>query len=286
MKRFVGLVGVLICLVLFNLSYFSKSGLLVFNFSNAKKINYKNSFKHIENFPGKRSLSSFRMEKFMSEERAFEIVQKVRKQKNNWVRRNAAMSTLGTASYLDGGDKDIYEKMSIESNPFMIEHYNELLDDVLNYFQERCPDAKVKYRENAALPGFHVFHCNSLFSMRVASVHKDLQYQRLKFTDEEEIDSEYTMSFTLALELPDSGAGLYTFDSPDLGIFHYLIPPPLIHTFASKTRIDYKVGWMVVHNGMTFHMISPCKEDKKKKRITLQGHGVYEKNANTWWLYW
>jgi hypothetical protein len=33
-------------------------------------------------------------------------------------------------------------------------------------------------------------------------------------------------------------------------------------------------------------MIAPCAETKDGYRITLQGHGVYERNANTWWLYW
>jgi len=286
MKKYVLLMSLLLCLMLFNLSYFSKSGLLVFNFSNATKINYKNAFKHIESFPGVRSLASFRMEKFMSDDQASKYAYRVRSHKSLWAKRNPAMSTLGTASYLDGYPKLDYIKMSQSSNVFMKEHYQDLLDDVLVYFQERCPQSTVKYKDNAALPGFHIFHCNKLFSMKVASVHKDLQFQRLTFSDDSEIDSDYTMSFTLSLELPESGAGLYTFDSPDLGLLHYVIPPPLVHTFSKKTRIDYKVGWMVVHNGMTFHMIAPCKEDKYKKRITLQGHGVYEKNENTWWLYW
>ena len=286
MKKYVLLCGLILFLILFNLSYLSKSGLLVFNFSGATKINYKNAFRHVESYPGVRSLASFRMEQFMSEKDAFYWANKVKSHKNLWEKRNPAMSTLGTASYLDGSIKEQYVKLSQKSNPFMKEHYSDLLDAVLLYFQERCPHSIVKYRDNAAFPGFHIFNCNQLFSMRVASVHKDLQFQRLTYSEDEEVDSEYTMSFTLSLELPESGAGLYTFDSPDLGLFHYLIPPPLTHSFSKKTRIDYKIGWMVVHNGMTFHMIAPCKEDKIKKRITLQGHGVYEKNANTWWLYW
>jgi hypothetical protein len=162
-----------------------------------------------------------------------------------------------------------------------------LLDDVKSFFQARCPEARVLYRDNAALPGFHIFDCNKLFSMPVASVHKDLQWQRVKFAPHEDIDTKHTMSFTLALELPPGGGGLYTFEGvPELGILSYLVPHPLTNSLARKTKIEYKVGWMVTHNGHTFHMIAPCKQADNAFRITLQGHGVYERTQNTWWLYW
>jgi len=64
-----------------------------------------------------------------------------------------------------------------------------------------------------------------------------------------------------------------------------IIPHPLINSLTKKTKIEYKVGWIVCHNGQTFHMIAPCKQSKTS-RITLQGHGIYEKTQNTWWLYW
>jgi hypothetical protein len=226
------------------------------------------------------------MDKFMTTERAASIARKVKDLKSLWQRRNAAMMTLGTASYLDGSNSEAYVKMSEKSNPLMREHFGELLEDVRLYFQERCPGSTVKYKENAALPGFHVFDCNKLFSMPVASVHKDLQWMRLTFDKKAQINSKYTMSFTLSLELPPGGGGLYTFDSPDLGMLSYLVPRSLLHSMAKKTRIDYKVGYMVVHNGMTFHMIAPCKPSPDSYRLTLQGHGVYEKTQNTWWLYW
>jgi hypothetical protein len=276
----------LVLLVLFNLSYLSNTGLLISGLNKATRVTYKNAHEHEESFKGYRSLASFRMDQVLSKERSREISERVKSHKSKWLRRNAAMSTLGTASYLDGGDKSEYEKLAQKSNPFMKEMYGDLLDDVLEYFQRRCPGSEVKYREEAALPGFHIFDCNRLFSMPVASVHKDMQWNRLRYKKTEEIDSKYTMSFTLAIELPKGGGGLYTFEGADLGVFNWIVPRSLIHGMATKTKIEYKVGYIVVHNGQTYHMIAPCRQSEDSVRMTLQGHGVYDKKKNTWWLYW
>jgi hypothetical protein len=276
----------LVVLVLFNLSYLSNTGLLISGLHKATRVTYKNAHEHEEGLKGSRSLASFRMDPFMTRERASTIAERVKSHKHLWTRRNAAMSTLGTASYLDAANKNEYEKMSLKSNPVMREIYGDLLDDVLTYFKERCPTADVKYREDAALPGFHIFDCNRLFSMPVASVHKDMQWNRLRYKKTEDIDKKYTMSFTLAVELPKGGGGLYTFESAELGLLNWIIPRSIIHGLAKKTKIEYKVGWIVVHNGQTYHMIAPCKQSENSVRMTLQGHGVYDKKKNTWWLYW
>lgn len=280
----------LVLCVLFNFSYFSNSGLLIMGLGGARRVTYKNAHNHREAHPpalGPLSLSCFRMEKFMSREDAAALAARVRADSATWERRNPAMSTLGTASYLDGASSKEYQRLAAKSNPAMADNYGDLLEDVRAYFQERCPDAEVKYREGAALPGFHVFDCNQLFSMPVASVHKDLQWNRLTYRQDEDIDTDHTLSFTLALELPPGGGGLYTFEGAEVpGLLNYLVPHPLLHSLARKTKFEYRVGWMVTHNGQTFHMIAPCKQSKDAARITLQGHGVYDKNANTWWLYW
>ena len=267
-------------IIVFNLSYFGNSGLLIYGLHNAEK-NPKHSGNHHAN--SNLILSQHSFEKFMSRQEAESLVSRLKSHQKLWERRNIAMSTLGTASYLDGFDKREYIKKSKKSNIFMMENYSDILEKVLVYFRAKCPGARVEYRKNAALPGFHIFDCNSVFSLPVASVHKDLQYQKLTYFKDEEIDEVNTMSFTLAIELPPGGGGLYTFENDSRNIF---IPRPIAYSMAKKTKIDYKVGWIVTHNGQTSHMIAPCKTSASKKRITLQGHGIYEKNANIWWLYW
>jgi hypothetical protein len=271
----------LLLLIGFNLSYFSNSGLLVFGLKNARKITYKNAHLYKEN----KGVSSFRMEPFLTQQECNEIAAQIYEMKTSWETRNVAMSTLGTASYLDGGSASEYVTKSLRKNPMMRKHFQPLLDKVLDYFRKKTSSA-VMYRENASLPGFHIFDCNKIFSLPVASVHRDLQWQRLTYHKNEDIDTQNTLSFTLAIELPPGGGGLYTFHQNVSPLFTLLVPRGIVSSFAPKTKIEYKEGYMVTHNGQTDHMIAPCEMSLNKKRITLQGHGVYEKNKDTWYLYW
>ena len=290
-KWLVRALAALALLTLINLSYLSNSGLLIFNLRRAARVDYRNAHLHGDTARSKSDplvLSRFSMEPLLSEEDSAAVAARIKALKPHWNRRNPAMSTLGTASYLDGAAKTDYERLAASSNPLMQEHFGDLLDAVLQYFQKRCPGATVRYRPQAALPGFHVFHCNKLFSMPVASVHKDMQWNRLRYARGERIDTANTLSFTLALELPPGGGGLYTFEGKEMpGLLSYIVPKALMYNAAKKTKIDYKAGWMVTHNGQTYHMIAPSPaSDGDVYRITLQGHGVYDAAANTWWLYW
>jgi hypothetical protein len=273
-------------LVAFNFSYFANCGLFIPGLGRAEKITFKNAHFHKETRKGYKSLSVFSMERFCEDKVAQEYSLRVRDLKDNWKTRNAAMSTLGTASYLDGASIESYESLALQSNPILQSNFEDLLKNILNYFQNKCPGSKVAYRENCGVPGFHIFSCNRLFSMPVASVHKDMQWNRLRYNEEETIDTNNTLSFTLALELPEGGGGLYTFEKTLGGLPAMIIPHPFIYAASKKQKIEYKTGYMVTHNGQTFHMIAPCKASEEKYRITLQGHGIYEKTKNTWWLYW
>jgi len=280
-------IGLCLVLIAFNFSYFSNSGLLIYGLKNADKLTYKNAPLHKQLRKGYKSLSAFSMEQFFDAKASQEMASRVKDLQSKWETRNQAMSTLGTASYLDGGNTKHYESLASKSNPLLQEHFPDLLTSIQDYFQQRCPNSLVKFREGAALPGFHIFHCNKLFSLPVASVHKDMQWNRLRYSEEEDVDENNTLSFTLALELPEGGGGLYTFENiPEMPpVLNLIVPRPLLNSVSKKTKIEYKVGWMVTHNGQTYHMIAPCKPSKEY-RITLQGHGIYEKNSNTWWLYW
>ena len=273
----------LLLLVGFNLSYLSNSGLLVVGLKNARRITYRNAHLHSKSVSN--NISTFRMEPFMTQQECYNIAAVVYALKDNWEQRNVAMYTLGTASYLDGATKTDYIEKSMKSNPLIAQHFQPLLEKVLTYFRAKTT-SRVVYRDNAALPGFHVFDCNKIFSLPVASVHRDLQWNRLTYDKHESIDMANMLSFTLAIELPPGGGGLYTFDMNVPPLLTLLIPRGIMSSMAPKTKIEYKEGYMVTHNGLTDHMIAPCKQSAERKRITLQGHGVYEKNADTWYIYW
>lgn len=265
---------------LFNLTYLSNCGLFVVNWKSSI-VTYKQRPKIYSKHPS--SLSEFRFDPLLSEKECKILTERIYAHKHKWQKRNSVLSTLGVASYLDGSDKLAYVRESEISNQFLAHEYDDIHSIVLEYYRSlvKC---EVDFRENAALPGFHVFHCNSTFSMPVASVHTDQQFARLTYDPEESIDYSNTLSFTLCLELPTGGGGLYVFSS-DFGLLNYIFPKALSLSLETKKKIEYKVGWIVSHNGSSTHMIAPCKPSKTN-RITLQGHGVYDKRANKWWLYW
>ena len=264
------LLGFFAAYALFNFSYISNCGLLV-NFSKASQV----SGLHTHKEP---TLSAFRMEPFCDAATSSAYVRRVMLLKDDWIIRNTAMSTLGTASYLDG-DSD-----ATLTNSLLSDCFPDLLHDVLLFFRARAPHTRVAYKENAALPGFHIFDCSSIFRLPVASIHRDMQYNRLHFHEFQDIDEENTLSFTLALELPASGAGLYVFDGE--GPPHVLLPKLAYYNAMTKHKLIYKTGWMVTHQGKSLHMIAPSSSKTGELRITLQGHGVFDRSCNTWWLYW
>lgn len=235
----------------------------LFDFSPDNVITYKDSKKF-----NPTHLSHFCIDRILSKKQTKKFAKKVKNDSDLWKCKNILMNTLGTASYIEGkqGYK-FYKKEYIKSNKLLKNHYKELLDIVLNYFKKRCPESNVKYR--FALPGFHIFNCNQIFSIPVTSKHIDLQYKQLHFDEHVDLDFDNTLSFTLALELPKSGGGLYVFEKD------------------KKDKIEYSTGYIVCHNGKTFHMIAPSSYSGPNQfRISLQGHGVYDKLSNTWWIYW
>jgi|LakMenE18May11ns_1017448.scaffolds.fasta_scaffold9851293_2 hypothetical protein len=236
-------------------------------------INYENNIDNLIEYNNKiipSDLSDFCMQKILSKKEAILFAKNVKSHQKYWKTKNILMYILGTASYLEGAKgKDLYITEYNKTNKFLYKHYKPLYDKVLDYFQKRVPHSTVKYR--FAYPGFHIFKCNKLFSLPVASVHIDKQYLNLTLNDDEDIDYDKTLSFTLCLELPPTGGGLYKFEN------------------NKKTKVIYKPGYIVCHNGKTSHMIAPSpapNDDNTHYRITLQGHGLYDKKKNIWWLYW
>jgi hypothetical protein len=216
------------------------------------------------------NLADFCMQKVLSKTESKLFAKQVKSHKKHWKYKYIIMDILGTASYLEGSQGiKYYKKEYKKTNKFLYKHYKYLYDKVLEYFQNRAPNTKVKYR--FSYPGFHIFKCNKLFGLPVASIHQDLQYLNIPLKQHEDIDYHNTLSFTLCLELPPTGGGLYKFKN------------------NKKTKVIYKPGYIVCHNGKTTHMIAPSpptQDNKTHYRITLQGHGLYDIKKNTWWLYW
>lgn len=215
--------------------------------------------------------------------------------REDWLPRGRAdrlFCTLGAASYLDCGEyddpQDSYWQKAERYNPLLWKNFGWLYARVRHYL-ESILNAPVSYREDAALPGFHIWLGYAIPTRSLVSLHCDLQYQHLEWNSESAIDFSKTLSFTLPIQLPESGGGL------DLSDFNHLeflsisqynrIDWNLIPRFRSSHYHAYQIGQLMIHSGYTLHRVAPTSAAKNTdKRVTLQGHGVFV--DGTWQLYW
>jgi len=130
---------------------------------------------------------------------------------------------------------------------------------------------RVRFAQDLALPGFHIWIGASIPHAAGGSIHFDLQYLRV-LDRPAYADATGTVSFTLPVQLPQSGSGLNVW--PDIT---YPTATDLVAA-ASTTPpavVAYRPGVAVVHSGHVLHQIgttdSPAADDL---RITLQGHGL------------
>ena len=168
--------------------------------------------------------------------------------------------TLGASAYLDGNTKKYYCGAK-QLNPGMLywffKLYQEVSGQLSNYFDEW-----VLFNPSLALPGFHIFPSDNKLLTVAGNWHLDAPHTTLGIGDKD------TYSFTVAIELPTGGGGM------DMKIGG-----------ESNEYIEYQVGELVLHDGMTPHRIASYREYKPDEyRITLQGHIVRDgKDLITFW---
>jgi ribosomal protein L17 len=194
-------------------------------------------------------------------------------------RRNIIMSTIGKSNYLDQ-HRDVNREIT---NNYIKNEFSELLDITLKHFKNKLK-TDVRYladldNKKYSLPGFHIFDCNYISTFQVASIHKDLQYQTL--IPDFDIDLDKTISFTICLEA-QKGPHIYFF-YPKKDNF---LPKIIKFNNVKKYSIHYKPGNIVSHNGHDYHMIAPNKTVNNTKRITMQGHIIYDKRDQMYYIYW
>lgn len=224
-----------------------------------------------------------------------EIVGAIASLEQLWLPRGRAdrlFCTLGAASYLDCGDyqdpEDTYWHKAKRYNPVLWAKFDWLYERVRGYL-ETVLAAPVAYRQDAALPGFHLWLAEAIPTRSLVSMHCDLQFQHLPWPADRPIDFSQTLSFTLPVALPESGGGL---DLCDLGHLEYLdiirespLDWQLIPRFRNRQYHPYDPGQLVLHSGYTLHRVAPTSAAKPTdQRITLQGHAV--RIDGVWQLYW
>lgn len=213
-----------------------------------------------------------------------------------WIQRGRAAPffSLGAATYLDVSYPDkagptYYDKVR-RYNPILQEHFGWLYDSVRAALEEYLK-APTCYKEDFALPGFHIWLSGALSTRPVASIHFDLQYWSHNWSESDAPDFTRIISFTLPIRLPKNGGGLNIWDVTH-GEFVEAYNRGLVSSaeelqhVKKKTLYPYKVGDLVVHSGDMLHQVAPVAEQvyNSDERITLQGHGVC--CAGEWKLYW
>ena len=217
------------------------------------------------------------------------VVAEVLRLRDRWVRRGTAeFYTVGAASYLD--DSPAYEARTAETNPILLARFAPLYA----HLRERLAGslgAPVVMAEGKAVPGFHVWGVPGIPTQACASLHFDLQYQKLWWPDEARAAALRPLSFTLPLRLPRRGAALSVWDTTyeQVQAFHARTQfggtlEDLLPLFVERIE-PYARGELIVHSGHLLHRIAPIPEvDPADLRITLQGHGVFY--GGVWHVYW
>lgn len=209
------------------------------------------------------------------------------------VNPGAPFFTLGAASYIEFslpecGVGDYYQKAQ-RYNPLLKEYFGGVLEHLRDTL-ERQLGGVVEFKEEFAIPGFHIWLTEAIPTQPSASVHFDLQYQRLDWQMPNEIDYERPVSFTLPVRLPAGKGGMNLWD------LHYREVESLAHRglphsieelsgTRERTHYAYTTGRLVLHSGHLLHQIAPVELVREgDERITLQGHAL--RCADRWQLYW
>ncbi len=214
---------------------------------------------------------------FLTPQEARVVRDKIHELRPMWSKQaaQAQFYLLGTSAYIEGQTQGglKYTFAAKRTNPLLESHFGDLYER-LRAALEASLGEPVRYSAKHALPGFHVFLDDPTFSLPVCKIHIDLPYDQVDWPSWEEIDRTQTLSFTLSIALPESGAGLNIWEQ---------IPPADARVGASleeqtkglePTFHRYAVGRMVLHDGHSVHQIAPFKTAPGEERTTLQGHAV------------
>lgn len=216
---------------------------------------------------------------FLTPAECLEIQKTIHLMREEWIPRQGGVIpifTLGGASYLDSNriSDENYRKVGRNSNESLMANfrlmYDRLAEALFSYYKH-----PVVYEVNLAVPGFHIFQSHRLFEQPIAASHFDLQFQNIHWPYQN-IDSEHPVSFTAAIALPSEGGGLNYWD-----IFYKDHPAASkkeladLAAHSEKKYYPYKIGKLMVHDGLFLHQIAPGKNlQPNDERVTLQGHGL------------
>ncbi len=228
-----------------------------------------------------------------------QIASTVRALRAHWIARDsAAFYTLGAALYLDAPTAETlrqfgraapppeaYATNAARFNGLLTEHFPVLYATLAAVLQQLL-QAPVRYADERALPGFHIFEHAPIYAEQRGHVpHFDRQYECIAWPADTRIDFKAAISITLPICLPRAGAGLRVWD---LSLQQIQAESPArareLAASAPSHLYRYTPGELVCHRGHLLHQIMPWPSQPGDARITWQAHGLYYHDA--WQLYW
>jgi len=218
-----------------------------------------------------------------------ELAARVRAYERQWTRRSAnEFFTLGAASYLD--DPAFYLERASATNPLLEAAFCDLHERLRAALSDQL-EAPCAFATPFALPGFHIWRVPGIPTRAEASLHFDMQYERVPFPERARSGFEKPISFTLPLVLPRCGGGLTTWDVTvdQVNAFYrrtgYSVMLDDLTLLLPARHHAYEPGTLVLHSGHMLHQIAPVPSvEHDDERIALQGHGVFYDGE--WKLYW
>ena len=204
-----------------------------------------------------------------------EVATAVLGERDRWTSRSPTgmFATLGVNAYMDlapAADVDASYFGPVRGSNLVLRQRFDSLHGKLAEALETELGLPVRYADDLARPGFHIWVGLGIPSQPLASIHFDLQYQRL-LARPEYAHASGTVSFTLPVRLPAAGSSLRVWPC------HY---PADRHRVPAIRRtepeiVPYHLGHAVVHSGHVLHQIGVTPTVRPDDiRITLQGHGL------------
>jgi hypothetical protein len=222
---------------------------------------------------------------FLELDECIEARRRVMQLRGEWTKRSEfGFFTVGTAAYLDTpAAREEYFTKARYTNRMLSGSFNDLYKGVRAFLCDTLGEA-AEYSDDYALPGFHVFQFlgDELHNDNLAErAHFDLQFLAAMPA----YNDEATLSFTLPIEEPSGGASLAVWSLNYRDAVSRNISARDFAACTDYERIEYRRGYMVIHDGLLLHAIGTSSiQAPSGFRITLQGHG-FRRNGK-WLLYW
>ncbi|WP_329956051.1 hypothetical protein [Collimonas silvisoli] len=231
-----------------------------------------------------------------------DIVQRLLDVEAFWLprHRDFPFYTLGATNYYDivANPARPYRRLARQYNPFLLENFAEVYDALLTALRGHLRQT-VGFYPGAALPGFHIFAAHPAFE---ASDRHDLTHEEwFRRRDADgfpgnpiHVDTAHlaiglpaapTISFTLAIAMPQGGAGMkiWPLTAEHMQRIDEGGKLQLLRRTASRC-VAYRTGGLFVHSGDFFHQARGLPFHEQQYRITLQGHGAWLDGQ--WQLFW